>query len=291
MSSSDVHSLAIVLPVLNEGINLRIMLKILRATIDVPHEVLVVCDHPDDDSIPVVEKMQREYEHVRVVHNTLGRGVINAIRAGVAAAKSDVILIFAADEVGPVLAIDDMLELIREGHDFVSCTRYAHGGRRLGGSAIGGVMSRTANRLFSRIAGSALSDATTGIKMFRRSVFDQLALESKPVGWAVAFEMSIKAQLRGLKLAEVPIVSIDRLYGGKSTFKLGPWTVEYLRWFVWGAVRMHRAPKQTPKVRIPRSINWRGKTSVEPPESERSPMNGSGAVRDRVVERRTWSHP
>jgi len=44
-----------------------------------------------------------------------------------------VILIFAADEVGPVLAIEDMIALIREGCDFVSCTRYAHGGRRLGG--------------------------------------------------------------------------------------------------------------------------------------------------------------
>ena len=277
MSAAEIHSLAIVLPVLNEGINLRIMLKILRATVDVPHEVLVVCDSLDDDSIPVVEKMQAEYEHVRVVHNTLGRGVINAIRAGVAAATSDVILIFAADEVGPVLAIDDMLALIRDGNDFVSCTRYAHGGRRLGGSLVGGVLSRTANRLFSRVAGSVLSDSTTGIKMFRRSLFGKLALESKPVGWAVAFEMSIKAQLLGLKLAEVPIVSIDRLYGGKSTFKLGPWTLEYLRWFVWGAMRMHRADKQAPAVRIPRSIDWRGKTSVDPPASADPTKNGASA--------------
>jgi dolichol-phosphate mannosyltransferase len=283
MSSNGADSLAIILPVLNEGINLRIMLKILRATVEVPHEVLVVCDSPDDDSIPVVEKMRKDYEHVRVVHNTIGRGVINAIRAGVAATSSDVILIFAADEVGPVLAIEDMLELIREGYDFVSCTRYAHGGRRLGGSVIGGVMSRTANRLFNRIAGSALTDATTGIKMFRRSVFDDLKLESRPVGWAVAFEMSIKAQLLGLKLAEVPIVSIDRLYGGKSTFKLGPWTFEYLRWFVWGASRMHRAPKQVPSVRIPRSINWRGKATVEPPESRPDPAYRKSQTASRVT--------
>jgi glycosyltransferase involved in cell wall biosynthesis len=276
-TEDNVQSLAILLPVMNEGINLKIMLKILRATVDVPHEVLVVCDTPDDDSIPVVEAMQEEYEEVRVVHNTLGRGVINAIRAGVAAAKSDVILIFAADEVGPVLAIEDMLDLIREGHDFVSCTRYAHGGRRLGGSLVGGVMSRTANRLFGKIAGSALSDATTGIKMFRKSVFDKLALESKPVGWAVAFEMSIKAQMLGLKLAEVPIVSIDRLYGGKSTFKVGPWTVEYLRWFIWGAQHLHSHPAQQPAVRIPRSVNWRGKTTVEPPPSEKEKSNGQAA--------------
>ena len=247
--------LAILLPVLNEGINLRIMLKILRATVDVPHEVLVVCDSPDDDSIPVVEAMESEYPNARVVLNKLGRGVINAIRAGVAATEAEIILIFAADEVGPVLAVDDMLTLIREGNEFVSCTRYAHGGRRLGGSAIGGVLSRTANRLFCRVGGSVLTDATTGIKMFRRSLFEKLDLQSRPIGWACAFEMSIKAQLLGVRLGEVPIVSIDRLYGGKSTFKPGPWTVEYLRWFAWGALRLHGAPHAAPAVRIPQSID------------------------------------
>src|ERR1700733_5672168 len=107
------HSLSILLPVLNEGINLRVMLKILRATVSVAHEVLVVCDTLDDDSIPVVEAMRPVYPNLAVVHNTLGRGVVNAIRAGVSAAQGDCILIFAADEVGPVLAIDDMLELMK----------------------------------------------------------------------------------------------------------------------------------------------------------------------------------
>jgi dolichol-phosphate mannosyltransferase len=260
--ASPANSLAILLPVLNEGINLKIMLKILRATIEVPHEVLVVYDTPEDNSIPVAREMQRDYPSLHVLHNTLGRGVVNAIRAGVAAAKSDVILIFAADEVGPILAVDDMLALIREGADFVSCTRYAHGGRRLGGSFVGGVLSRTANRLFNRIAGSALSDATTGIKMFRRELFATLDLQSKPVGWACAFEMSIKAQLLGLRLAEVPIVSIDRLYGGTSTFRLGPWTWEYLRWFLWGARRLRKVGAEPPIVRVPASIDWRGRVQA-----------------------------
>ena len=47
----------------------------------------------------------------------------------------------------------------------------------------------------------------------------------------------------GLRLGEVPIVSIDRLFGGESTFRLGPWTMEYLRWFLWGMEHLHRAPK------------------------------------------------
>ncbi len=246
--------LTILLPVRNEGLNLTVMLKILRSVMETSHEVLVVVDDPADASVPVAEAVGRDYPQCRVVVNDLGRGVLNALRAGVRAAKGEVVLIFAADEVGPVLAIEDMLALIREGCDFVSATRYAYGGRRLGGSFVGGVLSQLACRLF-RFAGGALTDSTTGIKMFRREVFEGLALESEPVGWVVAFEMAIKAQLAGLRLGEVPIVSIDRLFGGESTFRLGPWVRSYLRWFVWGARRRRelvRVPRSAVRVRLPR---------------------------------------
>jgi dolichol-phosphate mannosyltransferase len=230
------------MPVRNEGINLRIMLKILRAVLEVEHEVLVVCDSEEDTSIPVVRDMQNAYPNLRLILNNYGRGVTNAIRAGVDAAFSEYVLIFAADEVGPVLAIEDMLALMLEGAEFVSCTRYAHGGRRLGGSFIGQILSRVANRLFHALSGCALTDATTGIKMMRRSAYYRLHLTARPVGWAVAFEMSMKAQLEGLRLGEIPIISVDRLYGGESTFRVGPWTLEYLRWFFWG-VRHLRAQR------------------------------------------------
>src|SRR4029077_7375635 len=111
--------------------------------------------------------------------------------------------------------------------------------------------SRSANRIFRHLSGCRLTDATTGIKMFTREVFDSLHLEARPVGWAVAFEMAIKAQLAGLRLGEVPIVSIDRLYGGKSTFRLGAWTAEYLRWFIWGCRNLRRVPRRDrPTVRV-----------------------------------------
>lgn len=234
--------LSIVIPVRNEGINLKIMLKILKAVVEVPHEVRVVYDSPNDDSIPVVKNLQPAYPYLYGVLNDKGRGVINALKAGVESAQGDFVLIFAADEVGPVMAIEEMLELMDGGCDFVSCTRYAHGGRRLGGSPSGRLLSTLANWLFRYVAGCVMTDATTGIKMFRREQFSRFNLESKPVGWAVAFEMAIKAQALGLKIGEVPIVSVDRLYGGKSTFRLTSWTIEYLRWFFWGWRELRRAP-------------------------------------------------
>lgn len=240
--SENELKLSILLPVRNEGMNLKIMLKILRAVVEVPHEILVVHDDFEDGSLDILQAVQSDYPNMRVIHNNLGRGVINAIRTGVWAACGEYILIFAADEVGPVLSIDDMLKLMDQGCEFVSCTRYAHGGRRLGGSFIGGVFSRLANYLFHRITASVLTDSTTGIKMFRREIFESFKLESRPVGWVVAFEMAMKAQMAGLSIGEVPIVSIDRLYGGKSSFRLGTWSYEYLRWFLWGVKNLRFRP-------------------------------------------------
>src|SRR3989338_6446026 len=249
MGNSKVK-LSILMPVRNEGVNIKVMLKILHSVVNIPHEILIVYDHPNDNSIPIVKKLSHKYSNVRFVHNKIGRGVANAIKAGVEASKGNYILIFAVDEVGSVLAIDDMVALMDDGCSLVSCTRYAHGGRRLGGSYVGGILSRVGNKLFRLMSGSVFTDSTTGIKMFKRSIFDNIKLEAKPVGWAVVFELAIKAQAAGLKLGEVPIVSIDRLYGGKSTFSLGPWFKEYLKWFFFGIRHLRTSNRSKLKIRM-----------------------------------------
>ncbi len=252
MPKEDIK-LSVIMPVRNEGVNIAIMLKILEAVLDAPHEILIVYDSKEDTSVPFVKKLNHKYNNVRLIFNSLGRGVINAIKAGIESSNGKYILIFAVDEVGPVLAVEDMIALMDSGCDLVSCTRYAYGGRRLGGSMIGGFLSRAGNRIFRIISGSVFTDSTTGIKMFRKSIFEKIKLEAKPVGWAAVFELAIKAQAAGLKLGEVPIVSIDRIYGGKSTFSLGPWLKEYLKWFFWGILHLHGKRIEKPRVRIPKS--------------------------------------
>jgi len=224
--------LSILVPVRNETLNLRIMIRIINAALRFPHEILVIYDDPDDASVSVIEEGMREFNNIVQVLNQEGAGVANAIRAGIRIAQGDRVLIFAADEVGPVLAVEDMMALMDEGCELVSCTRYAHGGRRLGGSLVGHGLSFLANKLLNTISSISLTDSTTGIKMFRHHDFERLVHDADSVGWAVAFEMAVNAQILGLRLGEVPIISIDRLFGGKSTFRLVPWVVGYLRFFI-----------------------------------------------------------
>ena len=78
--------------------------------------------------------------------------------------------------------------------------------------------------------------------MFSKELFYKLDLDSNNVGWAITFEMAIKAQFVNIPLGEVPLISIDRLYGGKSSFQLGPWVKEYSRWFFWGIKKSIKNP-------------------------------------------------
>lgn len=246
--------LSILIPVRNEKIHIKIMIKILTSVLEFPHEVLIICDSQKDESVPIVESLMKQYPQLKLVINKRGVGVTNALMAGVAKSQGEYLLIFVTDDMGPVLAIEDMIELMKKGCDLVSATRYAHGGKRIGGSKIQAVLSKTGNYFFRLLVGTALTDSTTGIKMFRKDFFNKITLESK-VGWAVVFEIAIKAQLYGMRLGEIPIISIDRLYGGKSTFKTFPWLREYIKWFVYGIQNLHsKRKKMKVAVRVPRNI-------------------------------------
>ena len=236
------------MPVWNEGAVIEPAVRIMHALLDFSHELIFVVDDPNDDSAPVVEQLRIEFPNVRLVHNRIGRGVGNAVREGIDASRGEYVLIFPADDVGPALTIHGAIDLLEEGCDLVSGTRYAHGGRRFGGSAIQGVISRAGNRLFQWVSGSAFSDGTTCFKAFRKSILNELELESS--GWEIMYELSIKVQVAGGSLGEIPITSIDRLYGGTSSFVLLPWLRRYWRWFWWGVLKFRGRRGPRPRVKL-----------------------------------------
>ena len=68
--------------------------------------------------------------------------------------------------------------------------------------------------------------------------------KSKPIGWVGIFEITLKIQTDpNISLGEVPVISLDRIYGGKSSFKLSSWIFEYLRWYFWGLINLKKKHK------------------------------------------------
>ena len=227
--------ISIILPIHNEKDSLPIMVRLLESSIKFDKEILIVHDSKNDNALEVASELSKEFNNVHVIHNNIAKGVKFAVDAGVSNAKYDTIIIFAVDEIFPIIAIDKMLDLlINNNLDFVSGTRYSKGGSRLGGSFIGSIFSITANKIFKLITKIPFSDCTTGIKMMKKDVWNDVDLQAQPIGWAYSFELAIKVYLKGYKIDEYPLKSVDRLFGGSSTFKFGPWLKEYLKWFFWG---------------------------------------------------------
>jgi dolichol-phosphate mannosyltransferase len=206
----------------------------------IKHEIIAVYEDDKDNAKSIGQELMKEIEEFKIIKNKYGRGVRFSIQTGIDFAKYDTIFITAVDEIFPIISIEAMYqEIVIRNFDFVSGTRYSKGGARLGGSIIGSFLSRLSNFIFNKLTKSQLTDFTTGIKMMKKQVWNSIEFNSKPIGWAFAFELSIKAIIANYKVCEIPFKSVDRLFGGKSTFKVGAWTLEYLKWFFYGILKLN----------------------------------------------------
>jgi len=78
MSAANLQ-LSILIPVRDEALNIPILLKLLTAAVETPHEVLIIYDYPEDNSVVAAQSIQSKYPHLRLVYNDLGPGVGNAL--------------------------------------------------------------------------------------------------------------------------------------------------------------------------------------------------------------------
>ena len=227
------------MPVYNEGANITRALEELDRHVPDPKRVLIVHDTDEDDTLPVVRELLPRYPWVVLHKNTLGRGVLNAIRAGIAATTADVVFVVMADLSDDLAIVPSMVNLIRnEGYDIVCASRYMRGGRQIGGPWLKSLMSRTAGVSLYWLAGFPTHDATNAFRAYRRSVLTEFPIESRG-GFAYSLEITAKARAAGRRITEVPSTWRDRS-AGESRFKLRAWLPHYLRWFLYALTHRPR---------------------------------------------------
>jgi glycosyltransferase involved in cell wall biosynthesis len=219
---------SIVVPVYQEAENIGPFLRDLERTLNGPHEILLVYDFPEDTTLPAVAAM-RPCPGVRFVRNELGRGVLNAIKAGFRASRGDVIVVMMADRSDDSADVAEMTNLVRNGADVVAGSRYVSGGRQEGGPRFKQLLSRAAGWTLRHWAGLPVHDATNNFRAYSRRVIRQIPIEGD-ASFALAFELTLKAHWNGWKVVEVPTVWRDRT-AGQSRFRLWAWLPHYLRWY------------------------------------------------------------
>jgi glycosyltransferase involved in cell wall biosynthesis len=221
--------LAIILPVYNEGEAVEPVLRGLSAGVTTPHELVVVYDFDGDTTVPVVQRLAGEIPGLRGLRNDLGRGVLNAMKAGIAGTSAPYVLISMADGSDEPHVVDPMVELAKGGADVVAASRYMKGGRQIGGPPLKRLMSRVAGLTLHWFARVPTHDPTNNFKLYSRRFLDATTIESS-AGFELALELTVKATLQKRKIAEVPTTWRDRT-AGQSNFKLRKWLPHYLHWY------------------------------------------------------------
>jgi dolichol-phosphate mannosyltransferase len=227
---SATPDLSIVVPVYNEPDNIGPTLRRISDEVRTPHEVLVVYDFDADTTVPVVRSLQADLPQVRLHRNDIGRGVLNAMRAGIAASRAPLVLITMADGSDEMDRVDEMVRLGQRGAAVVAGSRYMKGGGQEGGPLLKRTLSRVAGLSLHWLAGVPIHDATNNFKLYRRDFLDSVTIESTG-GFELALELTAKAARARKPMAEVPTTWRDRT-AGESRFRFREWIPKYLRWYL-----------------------------------------------------------
>lgn len=202
--SGTVPVLSLVMPVYNEGGNLRVILERLGdVDFPAPWELIIVDDGSTDGA---VEEAQREWvasaERVTVVRGRVNQGKGAALRMGFSLARGDVLGVQDADLEYDPAQLPDLIRPILNGE-----AQVVFGTREFGAHASYSFWYVVGNRLIS-LAASALfnryvTDAYTCYKFFTREAYDELRLTAN--GFEIEAELTGGLLLNGARVYEKPI--------------------------------------------------------------------------------------
>ena len=229
-SSPETTALHVVAPVYNEADNIGPFVEAIEGSIPKPFTLWIVYDFDEDTTLPPARELAKSRPWLKLLRNDLGRGVVNALRAGFNAVDEGPVLVTMADLSDDLSIVPRMLELYAEGYRVVCPSRYMRGGRQIGGPLVKRALSQAAGLSLRYVAGLPTHDATNNFRLYDAALVRELGIESLG-GFEVALELTTKAFMRGVPIAEVPSTWRDRT-AGQSNFKLRKWLPHYTRWFM-----------------------------------------------------------
>lgn len=222
---------SILSPVYNEAENIERHLRGIEQHARGDYEILLVYDFDEDETLPAVHAMDPPVERLRLVKNSFGRGVVNAVRTGFRASRAWLgSVVTMADLSDPPIHIAGLVDKLREGYDVVAASRYMPGGRQHGGQLLKRTLSRTAGVAARWITGIGIHDVTTNYRAYSRRLMDVVPIESTGA-FELGLELTVKGHLLGWPVGEIPSDWFDRC-AGESKFHFWKLLPGYLRWYL-----------------------------------------------------------
>ncbi len=224
----------VIIPTYNEAPNLPLLIPQVLDQ-DECIDILVVDDGSPDGTGRVADEFaQQDSGRVFALHRKGKQGLGTAYVAGFRwGLERDYAYIFEmdADFSHDPKHLPVFLQEVKQA-DLVVGSRYL-GGRV---SVVNWPMARLLLSYFANIyarviTGLNVYDATGGFKCFRRKVLEAIDLNAvQSNGYSFQIEMNLRAQRKGFKIKEIPIVFVDRTDGAS---KMSGKIVREAIWMVW----------------------------------------------------------
>src|SRR5918996_5461072 len=209
----------VLVPTYNEKDNLPMLAAGLLAHDNL--EVLVIDDASPDGTGAIADALAAKHPgRVRVMHRTgargLGRSYLDGFREAIAT-DADVVVQMDADLSHDPKFLPPMLDAIANGAELVIGSRYREGGRVENWPVHRMMLSAFANAYIRTVTGLRVRDCTSGYRCWRRTALAQLPLDSiASEGYAFLTEVIFQAAAAGTRIAEVPIVFVERRQGASK---------------------------------------------------------------------------
>jgi glycosyltransferase involved in cell wall biosynthesis len=196
---------SIIVPVYNEKPTLA---EVLRRVVAAPlpagcdREVIVVDDGSSDGTASALDECGREHASIVLLHSSRNEGKGSALRAGIALASGDIVLVQDGDLEYDPRDYVSLLQPIVDGHaDVVYGSRFLNGvaGMKRANWVANRILTLTANVLFA----ANITDEATAYKAFRASVLHQIDLRCRRFEFCP--EVTAKLRRLGARIHEVPI--------------------------------------------------------------------------------------
>ncbi len=197
-------TLSIVIPAYNEERFIGTLLDQIRAVdlspLGVGKEIIVVDDCSRDRTAEIVASVPGVI--LKRMERNGGKG--GAVRAGIAAATGDYLIIQDADlEYDPNDYVPMLQALVAGRGDVVYGSRYLRAGRHANQSLAAYLGGRSLSLAALLFTGRRLTDTVTALKLFHRLQIAALPLETS--GFELDHEITARMAARGARIVEVPI--------------------------------------------------------------------------------------
>src|SRR5688572_7178482 len=175
-------------------------------------EVLVVNDGSQDDTAAVLDRLCAELPFLRVIHHARNLGYGAALISGFTNARKDWIFYTDGDGQYDVREVHNLLAHVGASIDLVNGYKIKRSDPWY--RVIIGNMYRRAMRFAFQLS---IRDVDCDFRLFRRSIFDKITLESQ--SGVICVEMARKFDQAGFRMVEIPVSHYPRMHGSSEFFR------------------------------------------------------------------------